>query len=137
MIYLIGDITITKIFWDLMSHSWLWPTLENHCWFSREPLSSLIKQKTKYQNYLKILSMKHKILNKTYIPSNLDNVLHRKLMFKLIVKSWNIHNHDKVYSIVKIIDDEELIICIHLKNLKSSFFFEKRHKLTHEVVLNF
>ncbi|KAM3321082.1 hypothetical protein P3S67_008284 [Capsicum chacoense] len=42
-------------------------------------------------------------------PPELNNILQRKFIFKVIVKIGNIHNHDEVYSVVKILDDEELI----------------------------
>ncbi|PHT68087.1 hypothetical protein T459_27574 [Capsicum annuum] len=42
-------------------------------------------------------------------PMELNNILQRKSIFKVIVKSGNIHNPDEVYSAVKILDDEELI----------------------------
>ncbi|KAM3238772.1 hypothetical protein P3L10_013805 [Capsicum annuum] len=42
-------------------------------------------------------------------PMKLNNILQRKFIFKVIVKNENIQNHDKVYSVVKILDDEDLI----------------------------
>ncbi|KAF3676322.1 putative pre-mRNA-processing factor 6-like [Capsicum annuum] len=39
----------------------------------------------------------------------LNNILQRKFIFKVIVKNENIQNHDEVYSVVKILDDKDLI----------------------------
>ncbi|KAM3399220.1 hypothetical protein P3S68_002736 [Capsicum galapagoense] len=39
----------------------------------------------------------------------LNNILQKKFIFKVIVKNENIQNHDKVYSVVKILDDKDLI----------------------------
>ncbi|KAM3383151.1 hypothetical protein P3S68_008726 [Capsicum galapagoense] len=39
----------------------------------------------------------------------LNNILQRKFIFKVIVKNKNIQNHDEVYSVVKILDDKDLI----------------------------
>ncbi|KAM3374731.1 hypothetical protein P3S68_013445 [Capsicum galapagoense] len=39
----------------------------------------------------------------------LNNILQRKFIFKVIVKNENIQNHDEVYSVIKILDDEDLI----------------------------
>ncbi|KAF3637442.1 hypothetical protein FXO37_24909 [Capsicum annuum] len=41
-------------------------------------------------------------------PIELNNILQRKFIFKVIVKDKNIQNHE-VYSVVKILDDEDLI----------------------------
>ncbi|PHT49838.1 hypothetical protein CQW23_09585 [Capsicum baccatum] len=38
-----------------------------------------------------------------------EELLQRKFIFKVIVKNENIQNHDEVYSVVKILDDEDLI----------------------------
>ncbi|PHT82994.1 hypothetical protein T459_11437 [Capsicum annuum] len=42
-------------------------------------------------------------------PMELNNILQRKFIFKVIVKNENIQNHDEVYSVVKILDDKDLI----------------------------
>ncbi|XP_019238456.1 PREDICTED: uncharacterized protein LOC109218536 [Nicotiana attenuata] len=42
-------------------------------------------------------------------PVELNNVLQRKLMFKVIVKSENIQLQKKIYSVVKLTDEEQLI----------------------------
>ncbi|KAM3249327.1 hypothetical protein P3L10_011096 [Capsicum annuum] len=42
-------------------------------------------------------------------PMELNNILQRKFIFKVIVKNENIQNHDEVYSVVKNLDDEDLI----------------------------
>ncbi|XP_019251019.1 PREDICTED: uncharacterized protein LOC109229933 [Nicotiana attenuata] len=42
-------------------------------------------------------------------PVELNNILQRKFMFKVIVKSSNIRSHAEIYSVVKLTDDEQLI----------------------------
>nr|XP_009764722.1 PREDICTED: uncharacterized protein LOC104216394 [Nicotiana sylvestris]XP_016493716.1 PREDICTED: uncharacterized protein LOC107813027 [Nicotiana tabacum] len=42
-------------------------------------------------------------------PEELNNVLQRKLMFKVIVKSENIQLQKEIYSVVKLTDEEQLI----------------------------
>ncbi|KAF3640437.1 hypothetical protein FXO37_23477 [Capsicum annuum] len=42
-------------------------------------------------------------------PMELNNILQRKFIFKVIVKNENIQNHDEVYSVIKILGDEDLI----------------------------
>ncbi|OIT21967.1 hypothetical protein A4A49_60342, partial [Nicotiana attenuata] len=42
-------------------------------------------------------------------PVELNNVLQRKLMFKVIVKSENIQLQKEIYSVVKLTDEEQLI----------------------------
>ncbi|OIT22529.1 hypothetical protein A4A49_56960, partial [Nicotiana attenuata] len=42
-------------------------------------------------------------------PVELNNILQRKFMFKVIVKRENIHLQKEVYSVVKLTDEEQLI----------------------------
>uniref|UniRef100_A0A1U7UWA2 Uncharacterized protein LOC104212671 n=1 Tax=Nicotiana sylvestris TaxID=4096 RepID=A0A1U7UWA2_NICSY len=42
-------------------------------------------------------------------PVELDNILHRKFIFKVIIKRENIHLQKEVYSVVKLTDEEQLI----------------------------
>ncbi|XP_075097341.1 uncharacterized protein LOC107807402 [Nicotiana tabacum] len=42
-------------------------------------------------------------------PVELNNILQRKFMFKVIIKTKNIHQQKEVYSIVKLTDEEQLI----------------------------
>ncbi|XP_060170374.1 replication factor A protein 1-like [Lycium barbarum] len=42
-------------------------------------------------------------------PSEMDNILDRRVIFKVAVKSDNIENHDEVYGVIKFSEDEDLI----------------------------
>ncbi|XP_019233931.1 PREDICTED: uncharacterized protein LOC109214470 [Nicotiana attenuata] len=42
-------------------------------------------------------------------PVELNNILQRKFMFKVIIKRENIHLQKEVYSVVKLTDEEQLI----------------------------
>ncbi|OIT34570.1 hypothetical protein A4A49_63519, partial [Nicotiana attenuata] len=42
-------------------------------------------------------------------PVELNNILQKKFIFKVIVKSSNIRLHAEIYSVVKLTDDEQLI----------------------------
>ncbi|OIT04923.1 hypothetical protein A4A49_65079, partial [Nicotiana attenuata] len=53
-------------------------------------------------------------------PVELNNVLQRKFMFKVIVKSSNIQLQQEVYSVVKLTDEEQLI-----KEIYSLIIFTK------------
>ncbi|KAM3282330.1 hypothetical protein P3S67_025975 [Capsicum chacoense] len=41
-------------------------------------------------------------------PSELDDIIERKLMFKIMFKESNITKHDEVYKVVKFVDDDVL-----------------------------
>ncbi|KAF3685422.1 hypothetical protein FXO37_00633 [Capsicum annuum] len=80
-------------------------------------------------------------------PMELNNILQRKFIFKVIVKNKNIQNHDEVYNVVKILDDKDLIKkCSpnesdtsrdhHFTNFEESYA-EKNYKLTSYVALLF
>ncbi|QHO58144.1 replication protein A 70 kDa DNA-binding subunit A-like [Arachis hypogaea] len=43
------------------------------------------------------------------LPPTLDNMMDKKLLFKLNVKIANINKHDQVYTIMKICDDEDIV----------------------------
>ncbi|XP_019227069.1 PREDICTED: uncharacterized protein LOC109208414 [Nicotiana attenuata] len=49
------------------------------------------------------------VVDKYPYPVELNNVLERKFMFKVIVKSSNIQLQQEVYSVVKLTDEEQLI----------------------------
>ncbi|OIT30442.1 hypothetical protein A4A49_53319 [Nicotiana attenuata] len=49
------------------------------------------------------------VIDKYPYPVELNNVLQRKFMFKVIVKSSNIQLQQEVYSVVKLTDEEQLI----------------------------
>ncbi|QHO19846.1 uncharacterized protein DS421_11g332620 [Arachis hypogaea] len=42
-------------------------------------------------------------------PPTLDNMMDKKLLFKINVKTTNINKHDQVYTIIKICDDEDIV----------------------------
>ncbi|XP_057739701.1 replication protein A 70 kDa DNA-binding subunit B-like [Arachis stenosperma] len=42
-------------------------------------------------------------------PPTLDNMMDKKLLFKINVKTANINKHDQVYTIMKICDDEDIV----------------------------
>ncbi|XP_070055485.1 uncharacterized protein [Nicotiana tomentosiformis] len=48
-------------------------------------------------------------VDKASYPMELNNILRRKFMFKVILKSSIIRLQDKVYSVVKLTDDDNLI----------------------------
>nr|XP_009803712.1 PREDICTED: uncharacterized protein LOC104249040 isoform X2 [Nicotiana sylvestris] len=48
-------------------------------------------------------------VDKPSYPIELNNILQRKFMFKVIVKSSNLCLQDEVYSVVKLTDDDHLI----------------------------
>ncbi|OIT19985.1 hypothetical protein A4A49_58359, partial [Nicotiana attenuata] len=48
-------------------------------------------------------------VDKPSYPMELNNILQRKFMFKVIVKSSNLRLQDEVYSVVKLTDDDHLI----------------------------
>nr|XP_016512213.1 PREDICTED: uncharacterized protein LOC107829254 [Nicotiana tabacum] len=48
-------------------------------------------------------------VDKPSCPMELNNILQRKFMFKVIVKSSNLRLQDEAYSVVKLTDDDHLI----------------------------
>ncbi|KAF3616122.1 putative L-type lectin-domain containing receptor kinase S.4-like [Capsicum annuum] len=57
----------------------------------------------------KLLEIRENVGNGPSYPMELNNILQKKFIFKVIVKNENIQSHDKVYSVVKILDDKDLI----------------------------
>ncbi|KAF3619935.1 putative late blight resistance protein -like protein R1B-16-like [Capsicum annuum] len=61
-------------------------------------------------------------------PSELDDIVEKKLMFKVLVKESNIYKQDEVYKVLKFADDESLFkeYChLSLKYTVSATFYKE------------
>ncbi|XLR35502.1 hypothetical protein S83_063402, partial [Arachis hypogaea] len=65
-------------------------------------------------------------------PPTLDNMMDKKLLFKINVKTANINKHDQVYTIMKICDDEDIIE----KNCPMEFISNPSDFLTENEISN-
>ncbi|RYR16665.1 hypothetical protein HN51_067425 [Arachis hypogaea] len=65
-------------------------------------------------------------------PPTLDNMMDKKLLFKINVKTANINKHDQVYTIMKICDDEDIVE----KNCPMEFISNPSDVLTENGISN-